>query len=615
MPLTMAFPRAYIPSTALLRALSRSARPPCPFARRIPTQCLRGKTSKASKASKPKKEMPKENPYQKEFDEAARAAGTTAPKLPVPKAEAESYQDMLDHGLSAIRWLAETTPGKYEYVDSIESEEDFKRFKKRDAMLEENFANPDYDSTELDIMTLTDLMNHPCYRHIREDIREIRDWVANKPKEEEEIRALERKVEKEVTDMLAEPKMKVHEFFQEMIDDPEFSEVRADLIDVQSRWAESDFKVDPNEMVTAMNMLGEKLEAMPVVQRKIAERAASGDDWKADYDKEMKEYEKLVKEADEDEERERREEEEDEELEWETEGTTIRIDKLIADVERLLDAMGGQKDLKRDLRELRAEDPFEDTRYELEEGVNWERLAREVNSGIEKLKRGPDLDESDPELKAKVDKIMDDPQLFEKLSFIAEIIKERKKDITTFSGNAPDPETLPDSELTTVGNQLKVAMKDPEHRAAIRGLRVKLHPPFNVHPDVRHLNYALTLAYCGANDDIRRIIWRCYYKARNLPTLLQNIPNDSWDLIWYSQAVTWRGNQNRQAHLELLLKDLASIGKDGPPTKPVDVGKQKPQLDDPNSPMQQALRLALQAKAEFERKRAAESTLLLESGT
>ena len=115
---------------------------------------------------------------------------------------------------------------------------------------------------------------------------------------------------------------------------------------------------------------------------------------------------------------------------------------------------------------------------------------------------------------------------------------------------------------------MKIAKSDPEHRAALEALRVNLTPPFNVAPALRIFNQAIEYAYIGANDDIRRILWRAYSKARVLPTFLQNLSDDAWDILYYSQAVTWGGNQNREAHLRLLLKDLESVGKDGPPTHP-----------------------------------------------
>jgi hypothetical protein len=99
-----------------------------------------------------------------------------------------------------------------------------------------------------------------------------------------------------------------------------------------------------------------------------------------------------------------------------------------------------------------------------------------------------------------------------------------------------------------------------------------LPSPFNIAPALKSFNQALELSYVGANDDVRRILWRTYTRAKNLPTFLQSVGDEAWDLLYYSQAVTWRGNRNREQHLRILLEDLKRIGKDGPPTHPSQLG-------------------------------------------
>ena len=173
---------------------------------------------------------------------------------------------------------------------------------------------------------------------------------------------------------------------------------------------------------------------------------------------------------------------------------------------------------------------------------------------------------ADPALKAKIDKILEDPNLHQKL----EIVKKYMSGALGFfhsAQSAPDPSTLSPAEMTTLQEQLKIAESDPEHLMALRRLRVNMVPPYNAHPFLGPLNEALKLAYVGANDDVRRILWRAYRKARTIPGLLKAIPDDAWDLLWYSQAVDWKSNQNRRNHLGILLGDLDSVGKQGPPNK------------------------------------------------
>jgi hypothetical protein len=163
--------------------------------------------------------------------------------------------------------------------------------------------------------------------------------------------------------------------------------------------------------------------------------------------------------------------------------------------------------------------------------------------------------------------LLADPDLLPKLTALKKRI-EASKLRTVKAPSAPDPETLDPSRLTSYRERLAAIKNDPEHISALRRLEIHLLPPFNVSPALRALNEALKLAYLGASDDVRRVLWRSYMKARTVPTLLQNIPDDAWDMLWYSQAVTWNSNQNREKHMSILLHDLNSIGRDGPPTHP-----------------------------------------------
>jgi hypothetical protein len=88
-----------------------------------------------------------------------------------------------------------------------------------------------------------------------------------------------------------------------------------------------------------------------------------------------------------------------------------------------------------------------------------------------------------------------------------------------------------------------------------------------VDPKIRALNTALCMAYVGANDDIRAELWMAYSRAKTVPDLLHWIPDDAWDMIYWSQAAKWGSNTNRDAHVAIIEKDLRSVGRDGPPTK------------------------------------------------
>lgn len=272
-------------------------------------------------------------------------------------------------------------------------------------------------------------------------------------------------------------------------------------------------------------------------------------------------------------------------------------EKMSGKIQQMWDTLGGydglrklQANIERPLEERMNDDPEESDRTyaELRDKTMALKAINDEMTQLSKWKPGDVLEAKgkeeealdeydddgqpkDPVLEAKVDEIMNDPKLMEKLLSIYDIIAEEEEKQARFQipvDLAPDPTTLPAHRLTTIQKQFEVARSDPEHRAALKALRVKLLPPFNVAPALRLFNNAMQYAYVGANDDIRRILWRAYRKARSIPTFLQNIPDDAWDILYYSQAVKWNTNQNRDMHLRLLLQDLESVGKDGPPTHP-----------------------------------------------
>ncbi|KAF2463513.1 uncharacterized protein BDR25DRAFT_347165 [Lindgomyces ingoldianus] len=603
----MASSRTYIPSIALLRALSRPGPPKCSFVYRTDIQCRRGKSSQ------PPKPLKKKTPAQIYHDTLRKAYKATGIEMPKPrKGRAQSYQDMLDMGLSGISYVQMDEHGNEQVIDQIKSEEEFQRWQKRDRMLKEDATNPNYDDTELRKMLLDDLMRHPSFSHLREELQEMKEEQISKEEEERQEKEMEKEVDEEIKDLVTKQKVIMHDSWQEMIDDPDYADAKEMLLDVQSRWAEFDMMSDDPELEAAFQRLTDKLQTIPAFQKKLAE---SGDRGDAEL-RELEEMEQQLDKSEEEWSQRKKEEEETEKALASNEGTAEEINILLRQIQELLAAIGGDSELEGELEELLHQDPFKEVQDELDAEFDFEKLAKDISDGLDKLKNAPtpeelEKDENDAELQAKVDKIMDDPKLLEKLAFIKELMKERKRDITQFGGDAPDPATLYKSELTTFGQQLKIAERDPEHLAAIRRLRIHLLPPFNISPALRSLNQALKFAYLGANDDVRRILWRAYSKARTIPTLLQNIPDDAWDMLWYSQAVKWRSNQNRENHLRILLQDLVSVGKDGPPTKPEQLmGQGQPedvQGENEPTPMEQALELARVAKAEFSSMEAATS--------
>ncbi|KAF2499027.1 hypothetical protein BU16DRAFT_523629 [Lophium mytilinum] len=130
------------------------------------------------------------------------------------------------------------------------------------------------------------------------------------------------------------------------------------------------------------------------------------------------------------------------------------------------------------------------------------------------------------------------------------------------SSREENPISTDPNAIITIEERITLAQRDPEHRTALN--RLALKPESD--PAIKHLNAVLRSAYMGANEDVRKALWRAYSRAKRVPGFLKMIPEDAWDMLWYSQAVKWKGNENRDEHMVILRRDLESIGMDGPPT-------------------------------------------------
>jgi hypothetical protein len=167
---------------------------------------------------------------------------------------------------------------------------------------------------------------------------------------------------------------------------------------------------------------------------------------------------------------------------------------------------------------------------------------------------------------------------------------------------------LPEEERVMIKNRLKDVEQDPAHQERIRKLMVVLpdtkklmydwddeeryynkDPEFTqetseawfadgtklpfVHGRLKELNTALITSYVGANPEIRELLWIAYQRAKEIPGVLESIPDDAWDMIYHSQNVRWKSNMHREEHIKIIEEDLKKVGRDGPPTKPDDINK------------------------------------------
>jgi len=513
-------------------------------------------------------------------DSASKTAPLTKEQLAALEKKLNNVRDMEDDDdenrpwtdkefaaakLPVVNWyeqdLDRITPRRL--VQRLETTEDWKRNQETHNMMVESQNNPDYDTAELNKRLLDNLISNPNFADLADELRAMKNNIKTK----EEIRAIEtaatKEAEPDLQELNASLRMGAHEIFQNLIDDPDFSGAKAELREVVENMPEmEEFNSPDFQDILAKAMA--KIDQDPIMQKKMEALARGAADPK--FEKDLDEFQKVSTEL-----------VSDEGNESEQSLTDIEdVDQLLYQMRDILKSMGGDRELEAELDSVLNEDPTpvhdNENSVQLDREMDPEELAIEIKKLTKsKVALPKDEEENIPaSLQAKVDKIMEDPKLMEKLMYVQKLIQEQNRaDPTSILHNtAPDPYELDESRTVTLKERMAAVRRNPEHLKALQRLRVKLPPPFNISPALKSFNQSIELAYVGANDDVRRILWRAYQKARVLPTFLQNISDDAWDILYYSQAVTWRSNQNRQAHLRMLLEDLKSLGRDGPPTHP-----------------------------------------------
>jgi hypothetical protein len=549
-------------SGALLRALLRPQPPSCPFARVRTPLIVRGKRSRAAKVERPVDPR-----------EAARLLkSATASLEDAHKLDAAmrplSDEALKDDHLPVINWyeqdLDKGTPPRL--VQSIATAEDRKREKEVFTMIEESMANPDYDDAPLNRRLIDSLLANPNFADLTQELKEIKEDIMSK----DELAALDKQAEHEDKQLQASLRMTTHQALQDLVNDPDAGDAGADLQVLLNKMPDMEHMDSPEFQADLAKALS-KLNDNEAFSKKMA--ALADQQGGAELEKEWSAFESDIDEAIAEGEADKAD------LDLSDPDDHQDVDKLLAQMRDVLKALGGDSPLQAELDAVLNEDTATEQDGVFEREMDIEELAHELQmlaqSKAPSKKAVTSSEDVPAELQATVDKIMDDPKLMDKLIYIQKLIKEADEAqpaITAIAHEtAPDPYDLEDSRTTTLKQQMQAAHADPTHTATLRRLRVTLRPPFNIAPALKSFNQAIELAYLGANDDIRRILWRSYQKARTLPTFLQNVSDEAWDILYYSQAVRWKSNQNRQQHLSVLLSDLQKLGREGPPTHPRDL--------------------------------------------
>ncbi|KAH3904026.1 hypothetical protein HBI56_043020 [Parastagonospora nodorum] len=564
----MAAPKAYIPSRALIRALSRPQPSRCPYARAVTTPFVRQKRTKAAKPEKlpnPDK-IPYISPEKAEemMSEFRRIAEEEDDEKPPTDEELES------EGIPAISWYEQDLAkgGPRRLIKRVATAEDRKKEKQMYMMMSEAEKNPDsiLESKELQRRLIDSLIENPNFADLAQELKEMKGGIRTKAEHEEEIVRLSKQEEQEneemTTAMKSGLKAATQQMFQGLLNDPAAAAVKEEVQEVLDKLPEME-DIDNPEFQAIVQKAMAKLDDDPIYQKKVASMP-------------NEDAEKLQKELDEIE----REDEAINKLFGKDEANSplgnpdsdADVNQLIYQMRDVLKSMGGDASVEAELDALLTEETTDEEPRPFDAEELTGELIKLVSAQRPKSKGIEPEDNVPADLQAKVDKIMEDPRLMEKLAYIQNLIEETeraKSDITSIAHEvAPDPYELEDTRTATLKQRMQAARQDPEHIGALDRLRVTLPPPFNISPALKSFNQAIEFAYIGANDDIRRILWRSYQKARTLPTFLPNVSDEAWDILYYSQAVTWGSNQNRQDHLRTLLADLKKLGRDGPPTHP-----------------------------------------------
>ncbi|KAF3005964.1 hypothetical protein E8E13_010263 [Curvularia kusanoi] len=602
----MAALRPYVPSMALIRALSRPRPFRCALSRPLPAQFVRGKKSKAAQAREAEKarlaQKARRERYvaataaQREADVAKQALqhDKTKSNKQQPLAPQQSQVDSdIERFLASMQDPAQVEKwdqpviikdGEKSPINRYEEDPDTGERRlvplgneaeqrwghETRAMIKESYQNSDFDDAELNRRMMDLLIKDPAFASLAEDLKEIKEDFMSK-EEQQRLEAEAATEEQPAIDEMNEAlRTTISESITELINDPDVGEEKADLQAVLDKLSTLEDFEDP-EFQALMDTATEKVNHNPKLREKLS---AINENETPEEKAEREEMEKFLEEMTTEEQEVENEEDDDEEI------SEKEINELMQEMRGMLKEISQGGGLDKDLEKMLSaggEDAEKDAASRAEDVAELKRLAERL--GVSDPQPEEDQEALPPALAAQVDKLMADPRLMEKLSYIEKLIedstaKSDPNDLTQIDAElAPDPYEMDDARTATLEQRMASARADPEHSAALRLLRVKLQPPYNISPALKSFNQAIEFAYIGANDDVRRVLWRSYQKARVLPTFLQSLSDDAWDILYYSQAVTWTGNQNRTDHLKELLKDLAAVGRTGPPTHPSELGQ------------------------------------------
>jgi hypothetical protein len=411
-------------------------------------------------------------------------------------------------------------------VDRIGTAADRKRERETRQMIEESMTNPNYDDAELNRRLMDGLMTNPAFADLTEELKEIKESIVTK----EELKKIEEEAEKEaepaINEMGATMRMAIHEAVTNLINDPDIGDAKADLQAVLDKMREV-VDVQSPEFQVLLDKATEKVNNNPKIQEKLkagSEHETEEDRQKwADFEKDVEEL--TTPEAGVD------------DMGLPNPGILEdpeEINELMRQMRDILKSTNINGGLSAEMEQMLSEPMADMTDGDADkDGIDFDedtdpaelatKLA-ELAASKSKEAPKPDVDDEEhipPELKAKVDKIMEDPRLMEKLVYIQKLITEHQpkrdpNDLTQIDHElAPDPYELEDSRTATLAQRMAAARANPEHSAALRRLRV-FHPRSS--PSTKRLNShtsaptTMCEESCGAHTR-RRALYQPFYST------------------------------------------------------------------------------------------------------
>jgi hypothetical protein len=407
--------------------------------------------------------------------------------------------------LPVISWYEQDLDkgGPMRLVDRIATPEDRKKDKELYKMIEESYKNPNYDDAHLNRRLLDNMLKDPNFQEFTEEIKNMKEGIMSREEMEEYAK-------KHGADAQGSIRMATQQALEDLINDPDIGDAKPHLQAVVDKLPQVEEIDSPEFQETLQNALA-KLDGNQAMKDKLAARAKEDEDLDDmdDVDPEFneKEADAAIAEFD----------DPNADLDMKSPEDLHDVDKLLHQMRGVLKEFGGE-DIEAELDTFLNEDPRQ-RELEEEDGVfNREMDPEELVEELKKLavkKSKEPIDLNDPrnapaELQAKVDEIMKDPRLMDKLMYIQNLIMEAKKsqaDLTNIAHEtAPDPYKLESSRTATLKERMEAARQDPEHSAALRRLRVDLPPPFNVSPALKSfkpsssltlVQTTISVVFCG----------------------------------------------------------------------------------------------------------------------